>query len=57
MGAGASIDADALPERMTLAEVEDKVGFQARLLGKVQERFQAVASKDDKTVSKCKVRL
>ena len=52
MGAGASVDADALPDRLTLAQVEDKVGFQARLLGKVQERFEAVASQDDKTISK-----
>lgn len=52
MGAGASIDKDSLPDRMTLSEVEDKVGFQARLLGKVKERFEAVASTGDKKISK-----
>ena len=52
MGAGASIDMNSLPDRMTLEEVEDKVGFQARLLGKVQERFNAVASTEDKKISK-----
>ena len=51
MGAGASIDNESLPDRMSLSEVEDKVGFQARLLGNVKERFEAVASKEDKTIS------
>ena len=49
MGTGASVE---LPARMTLSQVEEKVGFQARLLGKVKERFEAVASQEDKTISK-----
>ena len=50
MGAGASID-NTFPDRMTLSQVEDAAGFQARLLGKVKERFEAIAT-IDKTISK-----
>ena len=47
MGGGASMN---LPDRMTFTQVEAAIDFQARLLGHVKERFEAVQV--DKTVTR-----
>ena len=51
MGSGASL----LPDHMTYTQVEDAAGFQARLLGHVKERFEAVQV--NKTITKEQYRI
>jgi hypothetical protein len=46
MGGGVS----SLPNKMTISQVEEAAGFQARLLGNIKERFEAIQK--DKTITK-----